>query len=208
MEAEQLKELLTPILTAFREEVMADVNKANAGTATSISKELKKVLSEMKQPEEKKEQQPQTEEATNERLTLKALSSQYKELEAGYKKLQSDLAAKEQEAFEGRKSKNLLELSTSLNVLKPQTFAKLFSTEYGSKIKETPQGFVIEDGEEVASLQEVMKKFLDSEEGSIFLPASNTKGASTIPAKNPTIPSKSKSLEEQFNDAFSHFRRN
>ncbi|WP_427162621.1 hypothetical protein ACQFX9_14360 [Aliinostoc sp. HNIBRCY26] len=164
---EQVQALIDEKFAVLKEEVTA----ANKGLAASLTKDIKKALASQST------QSPEGEiQEDSNKLTLKSLQQKISDLT-------NQLAQKDKEAFNAKKSQAVSQAIASLKTLGPSALQKLFLAEYSDSLREENGSWFIEKGDSVFSLQDALNNYLNTEEGKCFLPASGVKGSDSIETK-------------------------
>jgi predicted RNase H-like nuclease (RuvC/YqgF family) len=194
--SEELEQLLTDkiaeALGAARQEILADVHKANQGLATSLSKEIKKLQPEVAPAE------ADGDDKSEGKLSLKALNQQIADLN-------QKLAEKDRKAFEAERDRALSTAISTLKTNNPTGLYKILATDYGSKMKLEKDTWYVEDGETVTPLDQALAGYLKTEEGRWFVPSSGVNGAGAIETKSTVTTAQGPvSSTEAINSAFAN----
>lgn len=176
MNEEQVMVLITSALAAAKTEIMSDVTKANQGLAANISKEIKRLATSQSSKEE-----TEGSESSEGKLTLKALQQQIADLT-------NQLQEKDKQAFEADKTSAIASVIAASGTQNKSTLQKLFALQYGAALKKEGNSWFVEQEGTVKPLNAVFKSYLESEEGSIFLPASSVDGSGSKETKTTTTP--------------------
>ncbi|MBD2196607.1 MULTISPECIES: hypothetical protein [Calothrix] len=173
MTPEEIQDLLKQTLGELKTEILSEVDKKNAGLASSLSKEIKKLTttSPLESDEEPKGN-----------LSLKALQQQISDL-------QTQLREKDEQAYNAKRSEAVSKAISKSNVLNQSTLHKLYMMENSSQLKEENGNWFVERNGQVLSLEESLKNYLNSDDGKLFLPPSGVNGSSSqetkVTAANP-----------------------
>lgn len=170
MTPEEIQELLKQAIGEIRAEILSEVDKKNAGLASSLTKEIKKISTPpVSQPEGDNE-------VTQERLSLKALQNQLLDL-------QTKLKEKDEQTFNAKRSEAVAKAISKSNVLNQSTLHKLFMLDNSTLLKEEGDNWFVEKNGQVTSLDEALKSYLNTDDGKLFIPSSGVNGSSSQETK-------------------------
>jgi len=172
MTPEEIKELLKESLTEIKTEILSEVDRKNAGLASNLTKEIKK-LSTSASSTTSAEGEP---DEPQQKLSLKALQTQLSEL-------QNQLTEKDKQTFVAKRASAVAQSVSKSNVLNASAFQKLFMLEHGELIKEEGNEWFIDKGGQVTRLDEAIKSYLSTDDGKIFVPPSGVNGSSSQETK-------------------------
>ncbi|MBD2060501.1 hypothetical protein H6F88_31665 [Oculatella sp. FACHB-28] len=172
MTEDQVLALISTALAAAKSEIMSEVTRSNQGLAASLSKEIKKLHT----PQPAVEEDEATNSSGEGKLTLKALQQQIADLT-------TQLEAKDKKAFEAEKTSAIASLIAASGTQQKSTLQKLFALQYGDSIKKEGDSWFFEKDGTAQTLDAVFKSYLESEEGSIFLPPSTVDGSGSKETK-------------------------
>lgn len=188
MTPEEIQDLLNKTLGEIKTEILAEVDKKNAGLASSLSKEFKKLSTPSTQD---------SDEEPKDKLSLKALQQQISDLH-------NQLKEKDEQAFNAKRSEAVSKAISKSNVLNQSTFHKLYMLENASLLKEEDGNWFIDRNGQVLSLEESLKNYLNSDDGKLFLPPSGVNGSSSQETKVAAVnPSTKVSAADALAEAFS-----
>jgi hypothetical protein len=189
MTPEEIQDLLKQTLGDIKNEILSEVDKKNAGLASSLSKEFKKQSTSTTQD---------SEEEPKDKLTLKALQQQISELN-------NQLKEKDEQAFTAKRSEAVSKAISKSNVLSQSTLHKLYMLENSSALKEENGNWFVERNGQVLPLEESLKNYLNSDDGKLFLPPSGVNGSSSQETKASTAnPNSRVSAADALAEAYSN----
>lgn len=191
---EFLKQEIAQATEGVKANILSEVHKANQGLAASLTKKFEKVAEDGPSGDEGKDSPPKT------GLTLKALQG---ELEG----LREQLAQKEKAAYEASSSQALTQTISKLNPQNPTALYKILKVEYGERLKAENGSWYVSQGEDVQTLEDAIKSYLETDEGKYFVPSSGIKGSDsqeTSPAALTRSPNAMSSLEA-LSSAFANY---
>lgn len=183
MTEQEIKDLIQSLLEPLKSEILNTVDQKNAGLASSLTKELKKVV----KPSEEDSKGASKEDPKE--LTLKALEQQITDLN-------SKLQAKEQSEFQAKRSSAISDSLTKVQVTNPALFQKVFRTNYENKLKQENEEWFVEEGDRVVKLNDLVNSYLQTDEGKYFLPPSDVTGSGSKTSSNST-PAKTSTKEDK-----------
>ncbi|MBD2256661.1 hypothetical protein [Pseudanabaena sp. FACHB-2040] len=169
---------LTQLLTGFKQEVLNEVNTANAGAVASMKKSLQKTLEQQQPPAQvQPEVESSAEDGNSQKLTLKALQTQLAQMQAERDQERKD-------AFIAKRGSALTQAIAASGALNQKALYKLLQVEYGDAVKEE-QGawFVARSEDEVVPLEKAVAAYLATDEGHFFLPPSGVQGSGSTETK-------------------------
>lgn len=166
------KEELQEMFDSFKTEVLSTVDAKNRGVASSLSKDFK-ILRDSVVSKETSKETPAIDSEQEEKLTMKSLQQQIKQLQQEKQEQERELQLKNRNevvrnAFNG---KSLLHADKAL---------KAFMLD--AEIVSEGSNYFVKNGEEVLPLTEAVDCFLKTEFGQVFLPPSSGKGMNMKPA--------------------------
>jgi hypothetical protein len=181
-------------LSSFKEEITS----AHKGLAASLTKEFKKSVQSLQSKEDTAVEDKV--EDTQQKLSLKALESQLSELK-------KQLEEKDKDAFLAKRSSALSQAISQAKALNPTALQKLFTLEYGEKIKEEGGQWYIEKEDKVVGLNEALADYLNSPEGKFYLPPSNITGAGSETIKSNSVGTSQQGVDAKsaLYEAFSNY---
>ncbi|MBW4443091.1 MAG: hypothetical protein KME10_17995 [Plectolyngbya sp. WJT66-NPBG17] len=191
MTEEEVKTLFATCFEEVKTTLLAEVDHKNKGLAAALQRDIKKISE--KQPPESPADLDESGEATP-RLSLKALQQQISDLT-------TQLSEKDKQAFASARNAAIAQLVAGSPTQHKGTLLKLFTTEYGDKLRqENTDWYVDLGGDSVKPLAQTFTDYLASEEGKIFIPPSPTSGSGSASSAKPTPSSGGKelSLDEQY----------
>ena len=169
MEESDIKALIEETINNFKTEILAETNKSNQGLAASLTKEVKKMLTTTASPKEEVDNV----EDNSGKLTLKALQQEITNLK-------TELDRKAQETFAAKRTQAISQAIQSAGVVNPTLLQKVFNLEYANSIKEENGKWFLDNEGQVSSLDDILKSYLDTEEGKVFQPASGVQGSASM----------------------------
>lgn len=183
----------------LKSDLLSEVDRRNQGVASALTKEMKKLLSDVKPQEQTPTAPAETEDLSKDKLTLKALQQQVEQLK-------SELTQKEQKALIADKNAAISKAIASAQALNPSALQKLFSLQYGEVLKKEGEQWYLESGETVKSLEQVLADYLASDEGQLFVPPSGVNGSGAQETKAAPVTTQQKlTAAEALNSAFANF---
>lgn len=192
MSPEEIKQIITESLTEIKTEILSEVDRKNAGLASSLTKEIKKIV-----PSAPTTSTESDVEEPKEKLSLKALQQQISDL-------QTQLSEKDKQAFAAKRSQAVSSAISKTNALSASTLHKLFMIEHQDLLKEEDGAWFIEKGGSVTSLDEAVKAYLNTDEGKFFAPPSGVNGSSSQETKTtPATPGVTPKAADLLFEAFS-----
>jgi hypothetical protein len=169
MTEQEIQALIDASLNSFKTEISTEFTKANQGLAASVTKEIKKLQTV----------QPTIVEPTEtiqDKLTLKALEQQLTDLK-------TQLANKDKETINAKRSSAVSQAIANSKALSPSTLQKVFLLDNSDKIIEENGKWFVNQGDNVSSLDDALNSYLLSEDGKAFVPASGVQGSSAQETK-------------------------
>ena len=210
MTPEEIKALLSETLTEFKTGILAEVNRANSGTAAAVTKEIQKQLAAIATSSTKAAPEatqgeggsaptssaPGTEQSG--RLSLKELQAQIDNERKARESLQKQLEDERASSTRAKKQSAFATSVTNNKAANQGTLLKLLQYEYMDKLEFLSDGTPFIDGK---PLDTFVKDFIYSEEGKPFRASSGVNGAGT--SEGTTSPqgtdTKPKNKEEALN---------
>jgi hypothetical protein len=165
MTEEEMKQLLTEMFGEFKQSIISEVNTTNGKFAAALERKFKK-----EEPAPTEVADAADENPAAPKLSLKALQQQIQDLT-------TQLSEKEQAALRADKTAAISQLIAGSPAQNKATLQKLFSIEYGDKLQKENGQWFLEQGGQVQSLQDCLNGYLNSDEGKIFLPPTETQGS-------------------------------
>lgn len=205
MDEAQVRALITEALTPFKAEIETAINTANQGVAATLTREIKALKQKAEAPKSteapKADDKPADDKAAPS-LETQALKTQLAELQKQFEESRkAAIAAAADAAFS--------DVILSSGALNPNALKTIFQARVGDKLEQGEDGkWFVKDGDAVVALDAFTQKYLDSEEGKFFKPASQVKGAGSTEGRKPTAagPSTSQkagvSASDAINQAF------
>lgn len=191
MTPEEIQNLLMSALGEIKTEILNEVDKKNAGLASSLTKEIKKFTT-TSTPSQDSDEEPK------DKLTLKALQQQISELH-------NQLKEKDEQAFNAKRSEAVSKAISKSNVLNQSTLHKLYMLENASLLKEENGNWFVDRNGQVLPLEESLKNYLNTDDGKLFLPPSGVNGSSSQETKVSTAnPNTKVSAADALLDAISN----
>lgn len=185
MDEEQIRALLTEHLGTLKTEILSEVDRKNAGTAASISKEFRKAIEAIPQLEP-----PATEPAPKAtdnpaddkgRLTTKALQS---ELE----KFKREVADRDAAIAKQNREAALRSTLANKGVIAQNVLFNALNAQHGGKLQQDGDQWFVVDGDSVKALTNVIDDFLATDDGKAFLPPSGVNGGGSSESKPTSVP--------------------
>lgn len=188
MTPEEISALIQQTISTLKDDLLAEVDKKNQGTAASLTKQLKKLQDDLKSSPTN----PSTEENSDEEVggNTQRYSKADKVLLQRVDQLERERAQEKEDALKAKRRAAISDLVSSQQLNQPELVKKLLLTDYESKITEEGGVWYVEDGDKVTTLKETFDSFLKTEQGSYFLPPSGTAGAGTKESTKPAATAK------------------
>ena len=164
---------LTTQVGGLETKILSEVDKKNAGTAASISKDLAKAIAAVQPKEETTTTETKTGEGDGEskvRPTIKAL-------ETDLQKLRQEIADKDAAIERSNRESALSGVLSSKRVLAQGVLFNALKAQYGDKLQRDGDQWFVVDGDSAKTLESVVDGFLATDDGKAFLPSSGVNGA-------------------------------
>nr|WP_322714548.1 hypothetical protein [Nostoc sp. ChiSLP03a]MDZ8215802.1 hypothetical protein [Nostoc sp. ChiSLP03a] len=189
MTEQEIQALIDASLNSFKTEISTEFTKANQGLAASVTKEIKKLQAPQSAPAESTE-------SIQEKLTLKVLEQQLTDLK-------TQLANKDLEALNAKRSSAVSQAIANSKALSPATLQKVFLLDNSDKLKEENGKWYVAQGDSVSTLEDALSSYLSTEDGKAFLPASGVRGSDAQETKvTPIDPNQKLKAEDALFESF------
>lgn len=168
---------------ALKTELLSEVDRRNKGAVSSLTKQFTQFKESLKPAEDEPPAEPVLPETTPttpaptatqpDGATRIAMQKMQEQMAA----LQSQLETEKQAALMGNRKAALTSVIGSKKVIAPGILYDALVHRIGSGLKEENGSWFVESGESIETLEGVIDKFLSTDEGKAFLPASGVLGA-------------------------------
>lgn len=197
MDLEQLAALVTALTEkvdqistqgeSLKADLLTEVDRRNKGVASSMSKQFKAFQDSLKTEEatEDATEEPPSPIAAPTAQPDSATRIAMRQMQEQMAALQAQLETEKQAALAGNRKAALTSVIGSKKVIAPGILYDALDKRLGSGLREENGAWFVESGDAIETLEGVLDKFLATEEGKAFLPASGVSGAGSSESKKP-----------------------
>jgi hypothetical protein len=172
---------------ALKAELFSEVDRRNKGAVSSLTKQFTQFKESLKPAEEEETETSDTPTGTTSTAPTQPDSATriaMKQMQEQMAALQQQLEAEKQSALMGNRKAALTSVIGSKGVIAPGILYDALNQRFGNGLKEENGAWFVQSGDEVETLEGVIDKFLGTDEGKAFLPASGVNGSGSSETKS------------------------